>query len=59
MPSPYGGKPRVIMVDLDTGALQAKGMSPAEVTAAVSTQNLITPSGGVKIAPTTNAPTIT
>ncbi len=49
VPSPYGGKPRVIMVDLDTAALQAKGISPADVTAAVQSQNVITPSGGAKI----------
>ncbi|HSU66588.1 MAG TPA: efflux RND transporter permease subunit, partial [Tepidisphaeraceae bacterium] len=49
VPSPYGGKPRVIMVDLNTSALQAQGISPAEVTTALQTQNVITPSGNVKI----------
>ncbi len=49
VPTPYGGKPRVIMVDLDTSALQAKGISPADVTAAIQTQNIITPSGNAKI----------
>ena len=49
VPSPYGGKPRVIMVDLDNAALQSNGMSPADVTAAIQMQNVITPSGDVKI----------
>src|ERR1051325_4342502 len=49
VPSPYGGKPRVIMVDLDAGALQAASISPAEVTAAIQVQNVITPSGALKI----------
>jgi multidrug efflux pump subunit AcrB len=31
IPYPYGGKPRVIMVDLDPEALQARGMTPADV----------------------------
>src|ERR1700677_3644691 len=31
VPYPYGGKPRVIMVDLDKAALQARGLSPADV----------------------------
>lgn len=49
VPYPYGGKPRVIMVDLDMHALQAKGMSPADVTNALQNQNLVAPSGSVKI----------
>jgi multidrug efflux pump subunit AcrB len=32
--SPYGGKPRVIMADLDPQALQSRGLSPADVAAA-------------------------
>jgi CzcA family heavy metal efflux pump len=49
MPFPYGGKQRQIMVDLDLHALQAKGLSPADVVNAVSAQNLIAPSGTMKI----------
>ena len=37
------------MVDLDLHALQAKGLSPADVVNAVSAQNLIAPSGTMKI----------
>jgi multidrug efflux pump subunit AcrB len=48
-PYPYGGKQRQIQVDLDMHALQAKGLSPADVVNAVSTQNLIAPSGTMKI----------
>src|SRR6202521_3004549 len=31
VPYPYGGKPRIIMVDLDPQALQARGLSPSDV----------------------------
>ena len=48
-PFPYGGKPRQIQVDLDLNALQAKGLSPVDVVNAISAQNLIAPSGTVKI----------
>src|SRR5215207_3347416 len=48
IPFPYGGKIRVISVDLDLNALQARGLAPADVVAAVGTQNLILPSGTVK-----------
>jgi multidrug efflux pump subunit AcrB len=51
-PFPYGGKVRVISVDLDTQALQARGLSPADVVNAVNTQNLILPSGTVKLGET-------
>ncbi|MEP6791316.1 MAG: efflux RND transporter permease subunit, partial [Ramlibacter sp.] len=49
IPFPYGGKVKVISVDLDTQALQARGLSPADVVNAVNTQNLILPSGTAKI----------
>ena len=48
-PFPYGGKQRQIQVDLDLHALQAKGLSPADVVNAISAQNLIAPSGTMKI----------
>jgi multidrug efflux pump subunit AcrB len=48
-PFPYGGKQRQIEVDLDLNALQAKGLSPVDVVNAVSAQNLIAPSGTMKI----------
>src|SRR5271168_3298614 len=46
---PYGGKPRVIMVDLDSDALAARSLTPADVAAALQRQNVILPSGDVKI----------
>jgi multidrug efflux pump subunit AcrB len=49
VPYPYGGKPRVIMADLDMQALQARGLSPADVSAALQRQNVILPAGDVKI----------
>src|ERR1700735_155844 len=49
VPQPYGGKPRVIMVDLDQSALEARALSPSDVSAALQRQNVILPSGDVKI----------
>jgi len=49
VPTPYGGKPRVIMVDLDQDALQSRGLTPSDVSEALSSQNVIMPSGDVKI----------
>ena len=49
VPWPYGGKQRLISVDLDTAALLAKGLTPNDVVNAVSTQNLVLPSGTAKI----------
>src|SRR3954469_10164091 len=49
IPFPYGGKIRVISVDLDMQELQARGLSPADVVNAVNTQNLILPSGTTKL----------
>lgn len=49
LPSPFGGAPRQVMVDLDLHALQALGMTPLEVTNAVTSQNLTIPSGLAKI----------
>src|SRR5208282_2415604 len=51
IPYPYGGKQRQVQVDLDFPALQAKGLSPADVVNAISAQNLILPSGTSKIGP--------
>jgi multidrug efflux pump subunit AcrB len=49
IPYPYGGKQRIISVDLDTAALLAKGLTPTDVVNAVNTQNLVLPSGTSKI----------
>jgi len=52
MPFPFGGKQRVVSVDLDTDALMAKGLAPIDVVNAISAQNLILPSGSAKLGPT-------
>jgi multidrug efflux pump subunit AcrB len=49
VPLPYGGKYRQIMVDLDPQALYAKQLSPLDVSNALNLQNLILPSGAVRI----------
>ena len=49
IPYPYGGKMRQVQVDLDTTALQSKGLSPLDVVNAISAQNIILPSGTSKI----------
>lgn len=49
LPAPYGGKSRQIMIDLDPEALQAKGLSPVDLSNAIGQQNLTLPSGTVKI----------
>ncbi len=49
VPLPYGGKPRQIMVDINSAAMYAKGISPNDVTNALNAQNLILPAGTVKI----------
>src|SRR5580698_913952 len=49
VPYPYGGKPRVIMADLNQQALQARGLTPADVANALLRQNVILPSGDVKL----------
>ena len=51
VPYPYGGKSRLVSVDLDTRALLAKGMTPADVVNAFNAQNLILPTGTAKIGP--------
>jgi multidrug efflux pump subunit AcrB len=49
VPFPYGGKPRVIMVDLDQQALESRDMSASDVSEALQRQNVILPAGDVKI----------
>src|SRR6267143_143563 len=49
LPLPVGGKVRTIVVDLDLQKLFAWGLSPADISTAVNTQNVILPSGTAKI----------
>ncbi len=52
IPWPYGGKTRVISVDLNLPALKAKNLAPQDVVNAISAQNLILPGGTAKVGPT-------
>ncbi len=49
MPWPYGGKTRVVSVDLDLAALKAQNLAPLDVVNAMGAQNLVFPSGTAKI----------
>jgi len=49
LPWPYGGKQRFISVDIDSAALQAKGLSPVDVVNGLNQQNLILPTGTAKL----------
>ncbi|MFZ1009357.1 MAG: efflux RND transporter permease subunit, partial [Candidatus Sulfotelmatobacter sp.] len=49
IPYPYGGKQRQIQIDLNTAALQSKGLSPSDVVNTIGNQNLILPGGTAKI----------
>ena len=48
-PYPYGGKIRQIQVDLDLPKLQAYGLSPTDIVNAVNAQNIILPTGTIKM----------
>ena len=52
LPSPFGGRPRQIQVDLDPAKLQAVGLTAQDVAAAINVQNLTLPSGLAKIGDT-------
>ena len=49
IPFPYGGKQRVISVDLDLKALEAQSLSEQDIVNALNAQNLVFPSGTAKI----------
>ncbi len=49
IPWPYGGKQRQIMVDIDPERLYAWGLSPRDVNNALTTQNVILPTGTAKM----------
>src|SRR6185295_12037658 len=49
VPTPFGGRARQIMVDLDTAKLTAKGLTARDVSEALSLQNLILPAGTLKM----------
>jgi multidrug efflux pump subunit AcrB len=49
IPWPFGGKAPQVMFDLDTAALQSRGLTGLDVANALAAQNLITPVGTEKI----------
>src|SRR6201993_3334234 len=49
IPYPYGGKQRQVMINLDQNLMQARNISPTDVLSAVNAQNLVLPSGTVKL----------
>jgi multidrug efflux pump subunit AcrB len=49
LPTPYGGKYRQIMIDLDPDAMRAEGLTPSDVVNAVNAQSLTLPSGDAKM----------
>jgi len=49
MPTPYGGRERQVMVDLDPQLLQSRGISPKEVADAINAYNLAYPTGVARI----------
>jgi CzcA family heavy metal efflux pump len=51
-PYPYGGKIRQIQVDLDLPRLQSYGLQPNDIVNAVNAQNIILPTGTIKLGPT-------
>jgi multidrug efflux pump subunit AcrB len=49
IPYPFGGKTPQVMYDLDTAAMQSRGLTGSDVANALAAQNLLTPAGTEKI----------
>jgi multidrug efflux pump subunit AcrB len=49
IPYPFGGKTPQVMYDLNTAALEARGLTGQDVARALAAQNLLTPAGTEKI----------
>ena len=49
IPWPYGGKQRLVQIDLDVQAMQARGLSAVDVASALAAQNVLVPIGTQKI----------
>jgi len=49
VPLPYGGKQRQVQIDVNSAALQARGMSSQDIANALASQNVLTPIGTQKI----------
>jgi len=52
VPWPYGGKARLVSVDLDLAALKAKNLKPQDIVEAIAAQSLVLPGGTAKIGAT-------
>ncbi|NKI27851.1 efflux RND transporter permease subunit [Arenibacter sp. 6A1] len=48
-PAPFGGTSRSIVVNLDPQSLQANGLSPEEVTLAITKSSIPSPAGNIRI----------
>lgn len=46
---PFGSKSRQVTVDVDSASLLAQGLTPADLTDAMAAQNLMVPTGTIKI----------
>ncbi|MGZ4978441.1 MAG: efflux RND transporter permease subunit [Methylobacter sp.] len=50
--NPFGSKSRQVTVDIDPSALLARGLTPADLVDAMAVQNLILPTGTIKVGST-------
>ena len=48
-PAPFGGNTRSIVVNIDPEAMQANGLSPEDITAAITKSSLPSPAGNIRI----------
>jgi multidrug efflux pump subunit AcrB len=51
VPLSYGGKTRVVIVDIDSDSLYARGLSAQDVLSAMLNQNLVVAAGTIKMGP--------
>jgi multidrug efflux pump subunit AcrB len=51
VPSAYGGKQRQITINLDQAAMQSRNIAPGDLLSALAVENVVTPSGTIKIGP--------
>ncbi len=49
VPPPYGGKQRMVMVDINPDALFSRGLSATDISAALNNESVILPTGSAKI----------
>jgi multidrug efflux pump subunit AcrB len=49
IPAAYGGKQRQVTINLDQAAMQSRAVAPGDLLSALSVQNVVTPSGTIKI----------